>query len=226
MRRSSLLLASLLAVVSALPAAAALKKYKDWASSPEAYFLTADERKAWDAVASDEDAEKFVHAYQDARGKGFAAAIQSRIDFADRTLGLGKKKGSQTLRGKTLILLGSPTRVSATTVGSGHDTSKADLSMIDARAGSGAANSSGSSDPAPFSNAAGAGRALRTAHAPDQNTVQAWVYAPGALPVGDKTKETPIIFTIDQNVGRETVTDQGKLEQLFDAVVAYWAPKK
>ena len=163
-----------------------------------------------------------IHAAADERSR----PGESRIDFADRTLALGKKKGSQTLRGKTLILFGSPTRVSATTVGSGVDTSKADLSMIEARAGGGGANSSGSSNPAPFTNSGGPGDALRTAHAPDEKTVQAWVYGPGTLPVGDKTKEMPFIFTVDQNSGQETVSDSAKLQQLFDAVVAYWAPKR
>jgi GWxTD domain-containing protein len=226
MKRAAVLLVALLAAASTLPAAAALKKYKDWASSPEAYFLTADERKAWEVVASDEDAEKFIQAYRDVRGKGFAAAIQSRIEFADRTLGLGKKKGSQTMRGKTLVLLGSPTRASASTAGSNADPSKVDISALDARSSGGGANSSGSSNPAPFTNSGGPGDSLRGAHAPDMKTVQLWVYAAGALPVGDKTKDTAIAFTIDQDSGQEAVSEPAKLQQLFDAVVAYWGPKK
>jgi GWxTD domain-containing protein len=226
MKRTPLLIAFALLLASALPASAALKKYKDWSSSPEAYFLTADERKSWDAVASDEDAEKFVQAYRDARGKGFAAAIQSRIEFADRTLGLGKKKGSLTMRGKTLILLGSPTRVSASSAGSAVDSSKADISTLDARSAGGGEKSRGSSNPAPYTNSGGPGDPLRGARVPDVKTVQVWVYGPDTLPVGDKTKDTPIAFTIDQDSGQETVSDPAKLQQLFDAIVAHWGPRR
>src|SRR6266851_7652399 len=44
-------------------AMAQLSKYKDWAKSPEAYFLTPSEREEWAAVKSDEEAEKFIAGY-------------------------------------------------------------------------------------------------------------------------------------------------------------------
>jgi GWxTD domain-containing protein len=226
MNRTALLLAAAFAATASLPAAAELRKYKDWPSSPEAYFLSADEKKTWESVKTDEDAEKFVQTYRSARGQGFAAAIQSRIDFADRTLAIGKVRGAATLRGKTLILLGAPTRVSASQFGSGVDTSKVDLATIDGRAGSGGANSPGSSNTSPLTNSGGPADALRTAHTPDQKTVQAWVYGAGALPVGDKTHETSLVFTIDQNLFKESVAEPAKLDELFQKVVEYWAPKK
>lgn len=225
MKKTTLLLASAVLVASALPAAAALKKYKDWASSPEAYFLSADERKAWESVDSDETAEKFIQGYRDARGKGFAAAIQSRIDFADRTLGVGKMKGSATLRGKTLILLGSPTKVSASSTGS-QDPNQVDISTLAERSAGSGTNASGNSNPNPFTNSGGSGDKLRGMHAPDMKTTQYWVYQAGTIPVGDKTKGTTLSFTIDQNDGKETVNDQAALDKLFEQVVAYWAPKK
>jgi GWxTD domain-containing protein len=226
MKKASLFLASAFLVASTtLPVSAALKKYKDWSNSPEAYFLSTDERKAWESVDSDEGAEKFIQTYREARGKGFAAAIQSRIDFADRTLGLGKKKGSATLRGKTLILLGSPTKVSASSSGTA-DPTQVDISALSDRSTSSGANSSGNSNPNPFTNSGGSGDKLRGAHAPDMKTTQIWLYQAGTIPVGDKTKDTGFAFTIDQNDGKETVNDQGSLEKLFEQVVAYWAPKK
>jgi GWxTD domain-containing protein len=225
MKRTALLLATAILLTSALPAAAALKKYKDWASSPEAYFLSADERKAWGSVDSDEAAEKFIQAYRDARGKGFATAIQSRIDFADRTLGLGKRKGSTTLRGKTLILLGSPTKVSSSASGTA-DPSTVDISALSDRSTGSGSSSSGNSNPNPFTNTGGSGDKLRGAHAPDMKTTQMWLYQAGTIPVGDKTKDMGFAFTIDQNDGKESVNDQAALEKLFEQVVAYWAPKK
>ena len=225
MKRTAAALAAALLALSALPASAALKKYKDWAGSPEAYFLSTDERKAWESVDSDEAAEKFIQAYRDARGKGFAAAIQSRIDFADRTLGIGKKKGSTTLRGKTLVLLGSPTKVSASSSGNA-DMTKVDISAYADRSAGSGSNASGSSNPNPFTNSGGSGDQLRGAHAPDLKTTQIWLYQAGTIPVGDKTKDTGFAFTIDQNDGKESVNDQAALDKLFEQVVAYWAPKK
>ena len=220
MKRAAALAAALLVV---LPAFAAPKKHKDWGASPEAYFLTADERKKWDAVTTDEEAEAFIKTYRDARGKGFQAAIQSRIDFADRTLGIGKKKGSETLRGKTLILLGSPTTVDATTIGPG---TRVDVALLDARTtGGGGSKDPGSSNPNPFSNSGGPGDTLRNSGGSrDGKLVQKWTYAPGAIPVGEKSKDTRLGFTIDAD-GKEEVVEPEKLEQLFASVIAYWGPK-
>src|SRR5262249_12652951 len=112
MRTARLLSLCLLSALAIRPCfGAGLSKYKDWASSAEAYFLTQDERARWHQVASDEEAEKFIAAYKAARGKGFEAAVQSRISYADANFKLGKKRGSETLRGKTLVILGPPTRV-------------------------------------------------------------------------------------------------------------------
>src|SRR5262249_19183271 len=163
-------------------------------------------------VDSDEAAEKFIQTYREARGKGFAAAIQSRIDFADRTLGLGKKKGSATARGKALVLLGSPTRVSNSTSGSNVDLSKVDIATLDGRAAGTGTNASGGNNPNPFTNSGGSGDSLRGAHAPGESkTTQIWVYQAGAIPVGDKSKDVALAFTIDQNDGKEVVTDEARL---------------
>jgi hypothetical protein len=47
-------------IVSFLAAAvvlAQLTKYKDWPKSPEAYFLTSEERSEWSKIQNDEEAE-------------------------------------------------------------------------------------------------------------------------------------------------------------------------
>jgi GWxTD domain-containing protein len=204
------------AILIAVPAAAETKRYRDWTSSPEAYFLTREERLAWATVGSDEAAEAFVRAYRDARGAGFAAAIQSRIDFADRVFALGKRKGSATLRGRTLVLLGAPVRVSVSAEGSPVNTS--DIGKAQERTNAASAQ-------IPFSNIQGAGDSLRSAHAPEKKTFQTWVYDPGQIPVGDRSVRTLVTFEIDQDSGREIVSDPEGLEGLFAAVVAFWGPK-
>ena len=84
MRIRVLLLASLLA----LPVSAdSLSKYKDWGTSPQAYFLTKAEREQWSAIRDDASAEQFVNQYLAARGPAFADEITKRIAMAaaDRT---------------------------------------------------------------------------------------------------------------------------------------------
>src|SRR5512135_3116251 len=100
-------IASILMLIASV-AVAGLSKYKDWADSPEAYFLSRAEREKWGDVDSDEFAEKFIAEYKAARGKGFAAALKSRIDLAEKTYTTGKVKGARSPLGRTLILLGAP----------------------------------------------------------------------------------------------------------------------
>jgi GWxTD domain-containing protein len=98
-----LFLPSLLFAVSA--------KYKDWANSPQAYFMTKAERAQWATVVTDADAEKFVSDFLARRGPGFADQVADRVANADKYLTIGKKPGSQTLRGKIIVLLGPPTSI-------------------------------------------------------------------------------------------------------------------
>ena len=109
MKRISIFL-SLLALVAV--SSAELAKYKDWVKSPEAYFLTSEERSEWSAVSSDEAAEKFITSYWAKRGgQRFKDEIARRITAADEQFRSTRQKGSQSLRGRLLIVLGVPSRV-------------------------------------------------------------------------------------------------------------------
>lgn len=92
MRRFSFLLALLL--VSAAASAARLTQYKDWLRSPEAYFLTAEERQAWREVQTDDQAAAFVAAFREKRGgSAFTNAIAERAAIAEKYFTLPKVKG-------------------------------------------------------------------------------------------------------------------------------------
>lgn len=97
--------------VSATGLAGGLKKQKEWAKSPQAYFLTKAERAAWDAIQTDGEAERFIVEYLAKRGERFRAELEQRIAQADKYLSFGKKKGSETLRGRIVILLGPPSKI-------------------------------------------------------------------------------------------------------------------
>jgi GWxTD domain-containing protein len=101
------------ALAAATAAMAQLSKYKDWAKSPEAYFLTSAEKADWANVKSDEEAEKFITAYYARRGgEKFKDEIARRIAAADQQFKLRRQRGAESPRGKLLIGLGSPRRVS------------------------------------------------------------------------------------------------------------------
>ena len=106
----TLLLLALFVPTTALFALSA--KYKEWASSPQAYFMTKAERLQWAGIVTDADAEKFVAEFLAKRGPGFAEQVADRAQNADKYLTIGKTKpASQTLRGKVIVLLGPPSAI-------------------------------------------------------------------------------------------------------------------
>jgi GWxTD domain-containing protein len=99
-------------LASAAAALAQPAKYKDWAKSPEAYFLTPAERAEWSKVSTDADAEKFIADYWAKRGgQKFKDEIVRRMSAADEQFRSPRQKGSQSVRGRILIVLGGPSRV-------------------------------------------------------------------------------------------------------------------
>jgi GWxTD domain-containing protein len=88
--------------------AANLGKYKDWPNTPEGYFMTASDRAAWKHLKSEDEADEFIKKFVASRGPGFEENVAAAAKAADEHLTIGSHKGSQTLRGKIVILLGPP----------------------------------------------------------------------------------------------------------------------
>lgn len=89
-----------------------LTEYKNWDESPEAYFMTAAERDQWRAIGDDTAAETFVNGFRARRGgDAFVKEVKTRVGNADKYLSIGKVKGSTTLRGKAVVLLGAPVNI-------------------------------------------------------------------------------------------------------------------
>jgi GWxTD domain-containing protein len=98
---------------------AQLSKYKDWGKSADAYFLTPAEKEAWSKVGTDDQAEKFIADYWARRDPNPATAanefrdgVGRRIAAADEQFKMRTKRGSETNRGRLLVTLGLPSRVS------------------------------------------------------------------------------------------------------------------
>lgn len=96
-------------LVFSVPVFAGTLKYKSWPQSPEGYFMTKAERQQWAGVDSDSDAAKFIAAFRAKRPEYFSRVVADRAKNADKYLSIGKTKGSRSLRGKVIILLGPPT---------------------------------------------------------------------------------------------------------------------
>jgi GWxTD domain-containing protein len=88
---------------------------QDWSRSPEAAFLTTEERRQWKDLRSDESREDFKKLYWSRRDPNpltetneFREMVQARIRSADAQFSVGKTLGSRTARGLVLIVLGRP----------------------------------------------------------------------------------------------------------------------
>ncbi len=99
---------------------AQLSKYKDWAKSGEAYFLTPAEKEEWSRVHTDDEAASFIASYWVKRDPNpstaaneFRDEINRRIAAADEQFKMRSKRGSETVRGRLLVTLGLPSRVSS-----------------------------------------------------------------------------------------------------------------
>jgi GWxTD domain-containing protein len=99
------------AVTIALCAAAGFagvsRGYKDWPKTPIGYYMTNDEKKQWSTLQADADAERFIKDFIAKRGgETFTREVAQNAEKADKYLTVGKTPGSETARGKMMILLG------------------------------------------------------------------------------------------------------------------------
>ncbi len=117
--------------------------HKDWGKSAEAYFLTPAEKEAWSKVANDDEASKFIEQYWAKRDTNPATAanefrddVKRRIAAADEQFKMRSRRGSETSRGRLLVTLGLPTRVSTARAAAGglDDTGGVTAPSIDTRA--------------------------------------------------------------------------------------------
>ena len=103
-----LLMAALAAPLLAAAAPAPTSPH-DWINSPEAYFVTSEERALWDrTVLTDEQAKAFVDQYWQKHGAAFKREVLTRLEAADKYFGMGGVPGSKTAKGRVFMILGSP----------------------------------------------------------------------------------------------------------------------
>ncbi|MGZ5442856.1 MAG: GWxTD domain-containing protein [Thermoanaerobaculia bacterium] len=103
------------AMLVAIPMFAAdLGIHKDWADSPQGWFMTKTERAQWATLTSEAEATKFIADFLAKRHPKFAEEIKTRAQKADQYFSVGDTAGSEALRGKVVILLGPPSSMDVT----------------------------------------------------------------------------------------------------------------
>lgn len=95
------------------------QKYYDWYESPAKFLMTADENKQFHALTTDAEAERFIELFWAKRDptpgtarNEFQEEFDRRVAAADKNFTDAFGRGALSDRGKTLILLGPPYRVS------------------------------------------------------------------------------------------------------------------
>ncbi|MGH9443560.1 MAG: GWxTD domain-containing protein, partial [Thermoanaerobaculia bacterium] len=180
------------------------KKYKNWDKSPEAYFLTKAERAQWKQVKTDADAQNFILDYKAKRGPEFPKMLEDRIAVADKYFSSGETKGSETLRGKVVIVLGPPSSIEKEKGESGNKTDVTRTDNFSSGRGGVEMSSAGTSSPmSPHANA-------------PQTPVFTFVYnkETAPKPIGKAFRVELKMFT---NADQEPEDPQG-LEAAFEAM--------
>jgi GWxTD domain-containing protein len=118
MRTTRFLSALAALFVCALSLTAQSELARDFAKGPAQWLMTAEEKKAWRGVKTEEEAQNLVALFWARRDptpgtldNEFRPEFRSRVDFANRRFKEGNKPGSLTERGRVLILLGIPSNL-------------------------------------------------------------------------------------------------------------------
>jgi GWxTD domain-containing protein len=166
-----------------------------WIKSPEAYFLTAEERTQWDQkVVSPQDAQRFIDEFRRRRGEQFVKDVHSREEFADKQFALGKRPGALTERGRVLMILGPPSEVKTIRDNSGAQT--------------GPVNDSANT--------------MQNSNLERKSVVVSeWIYKSDRLPKDLGMPELVVRFQTNFGRGQETIENPGLVEPYLKKVAAF-----
>ena len=110
-----LILAFVLAAAAGTAAAELSQRYRTWLDGPEGFLVTKAERKAFEKLTGDAEAEAFIALFWARRDPDLSTRVNeyrqqfdARVAKADREYSYENHPGRLTDRGKLLILLGEP----------------------------------------------------------------------------------------------------------------------
>lgn len=200
-----------------VPAFAGTLAYKSWPQSPEGLFMTKGERAQWTAIDSDSAAADFIAAFRARRPEYFSKVVAERAKNADKYLSIGKTRGSRSLRGKVIILLGPPTSMDVydePVTNSEKRDSPAVTDLLSNMNSSSSAGSINNTILAPLSTST----VVRMIH---------FNYQGASAKTADRA-QIDVNLEIDPISGRdwtESRTDGADLDQIFETVAQSWIKK-
>jgi GWxTD domain-containing protein len=102
----------------ALPAVLFAISLLDWSKGPEQWIMTAEEKRIWRAVKSEDEARDYVDLFWARRDptpgtprNEFREEFEARVTYADKNFEEGKRRGALTERGRVLAVLGFPSNL-------------------------------------------------------------------------------------------------------------------
>ena len=208
----------------AVPAFAKLSKYRDWANSPEGYFMTKAERDQWSRVDSDTDAEKFIADFHARRPANFEKEVAERAANADKYLTIGKVKGSESLRGKVVILFGTPSsmdQVDQAITDQGHRDNPLTAGAYSNASGAGAGSGDGrgaSDNVGAIGSGLATGKVVRNLHMSFGGDVAKML---------DK-KQVDVTIQVDPNTGKDQIASRvvaNEVNGWFETIAESWIKK-
>ena len=118
--RGGILAIGVLATCAAVASAELSETVRSFMAGPAGFIATRDERKSFEKLRTDAEAERFVDLFWAKRNPNLGSLVnQFKVDFdlrvaaADRQFGTDRLKGSMSDRGRALLVLGRPFGVSS-----------------------------------------------------------------------------------------------------------------
>src|SRR5688572_10282476 len=109
---------NLLIALIAVSAFALSPDRAEWGKGPVQFLMTKEEIAQWNAIKTDDAADKFIALFWARRDptpatprNEFREVFEQRVASADTNFKADRKRGALTDRGKTLILYGQPKKI-------------------------------------------------------------------------------------------------------------------
>lgn len=191
-----------------------VSEYKHWPLSPQGFYMTKAEREQWSHIKNDDEAKKFIDEFRAKRSPEFLKIVAERAAKADEYLTLGKTLGSDSVRGKVVILLGPPAGLEVTSVGHEGHAQLSQEAYMNAAADS---SPGGSATGITESDVALAIQAGGTTYSTTE--YYTFKYSPKSLPGHDK--DLSVIVAVDGNSGVDRISDRkaaAELDEIFERI--------
>lgn len=207
-------LAVLVAILLSTPLFARVSEYKHFPQSPQGFYMTKAEQAQWATITNDDDAKKFIDEFRAKRSPELLKQAADRAAKADQYLSLGKNLGSDSLRGKLVILLGPPASMQVSEVGQeGHAQLTQEGSMNAAASGSpGGAGVGISESDVALAIQAGGTTYKRTEY-------YTFTYSTASVP--GHGKDLTVVVAVDASSGADRITDRktaAELDEIFERI--------